>query len=208
MVEIYVNRIFATYYAEDEEIDIFTIRNIVQKSVARLTNIAGFSNGVFLTVEITTIKEDSQGISYVYGVDNGILREFIDGFKFDASSILSSPHLLNDLYLDLMLSDFRETLMSATNTAFFSYRILETIMQSFRQIGGFESKKPAWEMMKSSLLIDESIIRKIEHRATPHRHGDVASFDIIDGLERDEILKFTWSAIEKYIQYIVRNPLD
>lgn len=181
----------------DSELDIETLKNIVESFVYAYVDIFNYLEGRAYTVEITSVFIPDDDFYQVFGVEVKDLQNekssrpfsFIDTNKIVFSSSLSP----------LVLADMRSAIRNPLNMAFYCRRALETIT---RDISSNNNNKKRWEETYEQLNIDDSFAKEIKNLGGNVRHGKYAS---IDGDTRIRILKKTWSIFDRYLICLEKN---
>jgi hypothetical protein len=171
-----------------------TFRNGIITVARSLFDAIGYHAGQAIDIEITSLT-DLRGQE---------LHVFLDGLpEYSAAERPLSieelvPLAVSFVPLRQALSDLRQTLTSPADTAVFSYRAIESIMQHFRKTED-KNRQLAWDRLRDSLRIERTWIEPVQKFAEIHRHGTLT---MLTGAERLDITRRAWLVVDRFCVYL------
>ena len=201
-LHIYANQVVVTVKTPSTEVNIPTVKNAVEGSVRVLTDFVGYLHGHGYDVEITSVWDSETGKVTVFGIDVAVTSDSKKERRAKLGKLL--PVVLSSSEIQLALADLREAIRSPGDTGFFSYRAIETLMQTFKDDG--DDAKKGWSQMRAALNLDEQWLKYVRRHATDRRHGKGRS---ISWEERRETMSRAWLVMDRYLEYLSkdRKPL-
>lgn len=194
-LNIWNNQVSAA--VDTEEPDIFTTRNLVRREVELVTGIAGFILGHSYDVEITKVFGAELTPTYVFGVDIPVLAQRAQ--ERDLGSLVNAIASMcfggNAQYLRRCLADLAFAIKRPDDTAFYCFRAIESLRQSF---GADLPEKEQWAAMARAVGSGKGEMTPLREHAFPARHGVPPPLSDAD---RQQHFLYTWSVVEKYIDY-------
>lgn len=191
-------------YSSSDTANLETLKNIIEESVRMIVDSYGYVKSYCYEVEITDIKNSDLSLNYQFGVrgewninkdDKSTNEEFLkilNLFTDSKNEIISS-----------VLADFRRSIKYPSMTAGFCHRAIETIRQGLFEdtsiMDNDKRRKDGWEKLRTNLDLKKEKFEEIEKFAKLNRHGEYPS---ITYRERESIMNFTRSIIDKTIDYI------
>lgn len=192
------SQVLVQVHPESEVENLGTLKNLVQTSVASLTDPIAFVFGQHVSVEITGVITPS-GHKRVFGVEHEYIAERTSQ-KGEADEWIEK--ILNVYstdaapYLQRAFRDYRLALEHAEDTGFYCFRSTESLRQFYKESDDSDS----WEKLREEIGISrETIEQGIQRYAGDRRHGDSYS---LTGEERREILETTWTILGSFINHL------
>jgi hypothetical protein len=198
-LNIYANQVTA---AVDSEVsDLYTLRNLVRSETEFVTSVAGFLFGYGYDVEITKVFDPQLKDTRVFGIDIPIVSERTKGRDTTAllNAIVPLCYGPDAVYLRRCLTDLSAALRRLDDTAFYCFRALESLRQSF---GEGRTEREQWEAMAHATGSSKDAMEPLRRHAFPARHGPPKP---LTGEERGELYTFTWRIVERYIDYRLKQ---
>lgn len=177
--------------------DVYTLRNALAQHLRNLADLVGFLTGRRLDVEITSAVSTSDP-------DNWVIFGNTIPILFKESADLTNAVLqvaLTDSQMAMALADFRKSMPDGTETGFYCYRAIESVMQFFRQDGANDATH--WSTMRLALNIDRSAIDYIKAHADDRRHGRPSNS--ITDAQRQKIFRITHAVLDRYLNFRVAS---
>jgi hypothetical protein len=186
-----------TVVVDTQETNLLALRNLVRSEVEFVASVAGFIFGNGYDVEITKAFDIDLAFTQVFGVDIPVVAQ--RKRSRDPSAILNSVVPLcygpNAIFLRRALTDLNTALRRMEDTAFYCYRALESLRQSF---GADRPELDQWKAMAAAVGSSKDEMDPLRNHAFPARHGAAKP---ISDKERGEIYTYTWDIVEKYIDF-------
>jgi hypothetical protein len=194
-LNIYANQV--TVAVDSDESDLYTLRNIVRSEAEFVTSVAGFLLGHGYDVEITKAFDPQLSATQVFGVDIPVVSHRAQGRDIAAlvNAIFPLCYGRDAVFLRRCLSDLTASLKRLDDTAFYCYRALESLRQSF---GTGLSDGEQWKAMAQALGSSKEDMEPLQRAAFPARHG---AAKLLTDDERGKLYTYTWDIVEKYIDY-------
>lgn len=208
-ISINSSQITAILTAEEEQKNILTLRNEVERATYTISDIFSFTHGYSYTVEITGVVLPNEE-TMVFGVDVGAIREKHDDEegRFESySKILNLYSNESGDYLRRCLKNLRLSMNDPRDTGFFCYRAIEVTRKYMHHKFNIPEKSRSdkakgWEKMRDELNVKKSKIFLVKDFADEPRHGGLTS---ISDAERAEVFTVTWEIIDKFKNYLQRE---
>lgn len=194
-------------YSSANSSDLETLKNIIEESARMVVDSYCYVKSYAYEVEITDIKCEKLNLEYTFGVqgewnivkdDNTSNEEFTKILK-----LFSDPQ---NTSMNLIFADFRRAIKYPSMTASFCFRAIETLRQySFENISITDDdkrRKAGWKKLGTELGFTEQDFDMIKKFALPNRHG---TYPKITYKEREQIMNFTRSVIDKLIDWKLKN---
>jgi hypothetical protein len=188
---------------DNESEDVFTLRNIVQATVEPVVNIASFLKGYAFNVDVVRVFDEGLNQSLVFNneipalVERNQKRELTE-VKF-IYPLCCGP---DGLYLRRCLNDLNLAIKHPDDTGFYCYRALESLKQFFGELSGEKDDRKQWKAMADALGGKEEDTKLTRDHALPARHGVP---NPITDEERREIFLHTWTIVERFIDYRLKD---
>jgi hypothetical protein len=207
LIQIIVSQIFARLTCPSPIVNHKTARNMVEDSVRAILDAYGFVFARGYEVEITQYFAIEPMDDYVYGVDFGAL----EGRAVTAG--LSPQHLLylmstpSSWFFRRALSDFREALRNSTDTGFFCFRAVETLMQQHASTRPPTNDKAKWIAFREYYGVSEDQIRQVKAFADPVRHGNGLQLLEMTSADTIRVFELAWDiGIKVFLRAYSDNP--
>ncbi|MFA9502382.1 hypothetical protein ACERIM_06310 [Natrinema sp. H-ect1] len=187
-----------------EDIDPFTLRNVLLRGVRSQVDLYGFLEGRAYDVEIDGMLTPS-GDQYFFEFEIPSLSVKEEDIKSEYErKIKSLFENGNAKYLQRSLHDFRLAIKDPHETGFACYRSIESIRKHFHILRDIpddtDHRSKAWAAMHDALGTEKEDIIKIQQNfANERRHGGI---NPVTDEEREEIFLITHDTIFKYIDYL------
>lgn len=180
--------------------DIATLRNIITQQVSDIVATFGFGKNCAYRVEISALSDTNSLLVFPVTYDEDTL-ENATAF-LDKVINLSQVHSSAVRWLFRAMSDYRDAVLTAQDTAFYCQRAIESLRHQFPG-----NKSSQWETLRKSLNIDASYFIWIKSHGDAQRHGEVP---FMSGEERKSSLQVTRTVIQRFAEFIYNelNPLD
>jgi hypothetical protein len=189
--------------AEDENLNLATLKNIVESTVRIVVDSVGYSTACGFDVEIESAYNSSKKEITMFGVQEEIfnseehLKLIRDGkpptvLGIDSKEITSLMGI--DVSLRLAMADFRESIRNPDVTAFHCMRAIESLKHS--DFFGNTDGTQKLEQLKNSIKLSKKTHNKISMPGNEQRHGKPLpqSWE-----NRKEQMLITWEVIRRYI---------
>ena len=183
--------------------DLLSVRNLIEIFVNDLLSIVAF----------THLVATSAQIDYVYNLDTGKEDFFL--YSLSSADFLDKNNKDEPVVVDkiwntivgskyhtvatLALNNFRRAIIYPNDTAFFTYRSIESIKRHFDG----KDKKSKWENMRSSLNLTKEYIKICKEAGDEQRHGNLS--DMISWEHRKEQLNVSWTIINRFLHFIANK---
>mgnify|MGYP001566633949 CR=1 FL=1 len=186
-----------TVVVESDEPNLFTLRNIVRSEAEFVTNVAGFILGYGYDVEITKAFGEALDPTRVFGIDIPVLSERVKGRDVNAQVNAIFPLCFgrDAIYLRRCLADLSFAIKRPDDTAFYCFRALESVRQSF---GADLPEADQWKAMGEAVGSSKSDMEPLRTHAFPARHGIPKP---TSEEERKALFLYTWEIVERYIDF-------
>ncbi len=197
-LNIYNNQV--TAFVDTDESDISTVRNLVRSEVEFVTSVGGFLAGYGYEVEITKVFSEDIQITKVFGIDISALVERQQGINFNEAINAIFPLCYGELaiFLRRCLNDLSFAIKRLDDTAFYCFRAIESLRQSFGLEQNLTDEKQQWAAMTAATGKTKEDIEPLRTHAFPARHGIPRP---LSDDERKELFLLTWEVVESYIDY-------
>lgn len=194
-LNIWQNQI--TVAVESEEENLFTLRNLVRSEAEFVTSVAGFLLGYGYDIEITKAFGESLVPTQVFGIDIPVLSERAKGKDIGARVNAIFPLCFGEdaIFLRRCLTDLSFAIKRLDDTAFYCFRALESLRQSFEPN---HSEADQWKAMSQAVGTTKCDMEPLRNHAFPARHGIPKP---LTDEERQSLFLYTWSIVEKYIDF-------
>jgi hypothetical protein len=179
-----------------EEIkDMGTFRNQIQTVVNPIFDSISYLKGMVIKAEITSVVtelpwllpfEHKSGSIEKAGIESSVPPETFFNLA------ISSWHLR------CALADLREAIESPNDTGFFTYRAIETIMQSFKSSAD-EEPKYVWPRFRQALQVSENYLKSMTKYSQSNRHGVLT---LTSGTEREILMLKARTIIHRFALYL------
>jgi hypothetical protein len=198
-LNIYLNQITAV--VDTGEADILTVRNLVRSEAEFVTSLAGFLMGNGYDIEITKAFGESLAPTQVFGIDIPVLAERTKGRDLNAlvNSIVPLCFGKNAIFLRRCLTDLSFAIKRLEDTAFYCFRAIESLRQSF---GSQATEAEQWKAMGQAVGSSKDDMEHLRDHAFPARHG-IPSY--VSDEDRQKLFLYTWAIVEKYIDFRLKE---
>ncbi|ALP62843.1 hypothetical protein [Paraburkholderia caribensis] len=200
-VEIIYNQVVARIETDTPLDDHFTAKNAVDDAVRTILDGVGFGMAHAYDLDLVQFADPVSPRKQVFGINipaaSGIADSF--GVNFEVIwTVLSAP---NGWLVRRALSDMRESIHSAADTAFFIYRAIETLMSGYASANQLPPKSSStWESFRSRYGLEEQAIKNIKLLADPMRHGRVVEIKGMSDDERSQLFRDGWTMVSKVLR--------
>lgn len=182
-----------------ETLDIVTLKNGVKTYASSILDAFGFANGCGYTLEINHVVDLKDNKRITFGVDYpGLYERYKEEGNNWFNRILICSLGEEGVYLHRALNDFREAINKPSDTAFFAYRSIESILCFFKDKFSLKDKRAEWEKLRECLNYKQADFAKLISSATSNRHG--ASVQLSES-ERTDYIKFVVEFIERFVSW-------
>lgn len=199
-IQIRLNQVTAVVESSEKISDRATLKNCVEDFVRGVVDFFGYVHGHGYDVDIVAACYEQTAENQVFGITGFLFsdeeREQRQEKLMPLFRHVSSP------YLRSALADLREAIRMPMETAFFSKRAIDSVMQAFKEDSGTNSEKKAWEKMGSALNLRQEWLIDLKSLAGDRRHGNPID---ISWKKRLEAMKLVWLVIDRYLEYLNRG---
>ena len=194
-LNIWANQISAT--VDSEETDVLTLRNLVRAEAEFVTSLAGFLLGFGYDVEITKAFNEDLSQNQVFGIDVAVLTARAQGRDLSTviNAVLPLCYGADAIFLRRCLTDLSLAMKRLDDTAFYCFRAIESLKQSF---GSHLTEREQWSALAAAVESTKAEMEPLRARAFPARHGPAQP---LSDAERQELFIYTWRVVERYIDY-------
>ena len=199
--------------------DLFTLRNYIDLFVRSFLDMSAYLEGKALDVEITSVIGHQDGEPWatlpvwtVFGVEMPVLNQrkserpvsYEELFPF----LLDAPpqgeagvgvRMVAPRTLRAALADLRESIKSPHDTAFFTYRAIETIRQFFVHDEDGTDARCSWERMANALRIESSWTSDLAPASQRQRHGAGL---FMDEEARVQAMLRAWLVVDRFVLFV------
>jgi hypothetical protein len=186
---------------ESGQIDVHTLRNLVENDIRIATDLIGYLIGGSFDVDIISATSNA-GPSVVFGIKVPVLEE-VRRMRTTSTESDLFKSVTQEIPARLVLADFREAIRNPAGTGFFCYRAVEAMMQSMKAHPD-DKDGPAWGKLRDRLQIDRSFIDEIKKYSEYPRHGKVTS---IDDANRAKVFSLTDQIVRRYLEFLRRGKI-
>lgn len=198
-VEIADGQFIVPVTIESGQIDVYSLRNLVENHIRYITDLIGYLHGGSFDVDIVSAVGD-EGSAVVFGITVPVLEESRKGQPGEIAADLMQA-VAESIPARMVLARFREAIRSPVDTGFFCYRAIETMMQSMKANPN-DNDKTSWDLLRRQLQVDRGVIDAIKAYADDPRHGKVSS---IRDDERAKVFRLTDEIVRRYLTYLRRG---
>jgi len=153
----------------------------------------GFALGSGYSVELIQVVEED-GTPHVFGVRPG-------GLDFTPSDPILNRALrlaAENVFFRLALRDYVRAIADVSDCAFYCYRSIESVKNSFVPSDG----RGSWDEMHAALGTSrDEIDRRVKAFADPVRHGNWVAAPSTDAATRHDILLCTRDVLSKFLDH-------
>lgn len=194
-LNVWLNQITAA--VESDETSIHALRNFVKREAECVTDLAGFLLGFGYDTEITKTFSQDLSATHVFGIDVPVLTQRAQGRDLTTlvNAIFPLCFGVEAIYLRRCLTDLSFSLKRLDDTAFYCFRALESLRQSF---GPELPEVEQWRAMSAAVRSTKDEIEPLRRHALPARHGLPPP---LSDTERQQLFLFTWEIVERYIDF-------
>jgi hypothetical protein len=148
--------------------------------VRAILDILGFHLGASLDIELISAAVDNNSDFFP-----GLFRPWPGTVREKVSSELTSPYIAQAASHPSFrhaLADIRQAQRLDDDTAFYCYRVVEDLRQSYVEEGD-SNRTASWDRLRSDLGLTRDELRDLEDSATARRHGEVKVVDLSKKME-------------------------
>lgn len=197
-VTVALSQITAVFKTDTPIDNPFTLKNYIEDFIRAIIDALGYAKGCGYDVEIIQMVDDVGNQPLVFGVGIPILAVSDEKSGQVFSDIVQLYVDERGTNLQRCLADLREAIRSPKDTGFFCYRAIESLRDYFTGAKHLSTDRQSWEILRDELGIERQDIDYIKRFADPLRHGSTKS---MNDSERAQILRITWTVVDKYIAY-------
>lgn len=175
--------------------DLSTFRNDMTDLARRIFNLGPLLYGIACDVGIWSVLElpAKRLVRFADALELPSLA--LPGMELERLQVL----LFGDTSLYRCLEDFKLMILRPKDSAFFAYRVAETIMLTFTEGDTSGDRAQGWEKMREALQIDRSILEYMASVSKPIRHGSNVN---LTADARKSIADLALRLIWRYIHFI------
>jgi hypothetical protein len=178
----------------DSEVDLWTLRNMVDQLVAGVVDAAGYLMGRGYDLEIEAATNPETGEHTVFGVSIPILEATTSDREIPLLNLLElsggSPPLAR------ALADLRRAAREPSDTGFYCYRASEGLKHHWRLTTDTPAGRAGqWAEMRTALNVDRSVYDLFKVWADRQRHGEHAA---ITDADRGTLLSLAWGVVYRF----------
>jgi hypothetical protein len=194
-LNIYCNQI--SVVVETDEPNILTVRNLVRSEAEFVSSLAGFLMGNGYDIEITKAFGETLVPTHVFGIDIPVLAERAKDRDLNrlVNSIVPLCFGETAIFLRRCLTDLSFAIKRLEDTAFYCFRAIESLRQSF---GAQLSDAAQWKAMGEAVGSSKEDMEHLRKHAFPARHGMPLYLSDDD---RQKLFLYTWTTVENYINF-------
>lgn len=186
-----------------EEIDSEWIEGVWRRCLAIVRSALdtlGFHRGASLEVERLTGMVDDKSVVFSRPIQPRFQLGEGDVVEGDVITPYFTEAVTNPAFRHA-LGDVRQAQQLDDDAAFYCYRAIEGLRQSFVLPGESETsdKAKSWERLRSALNVSEDRIREVAEASKSRRHG---GDDLSEQSKRVEFVVFTKDLIARYVQQL------
>ena len=160
------NDIIVTINTDSEIQDTDTLFDIVKGLTQSFYDTAFLNNGILCGVVFTSLYLPNKQIYQINSQDiSGWLHPNI--FNFETEKLFE---LKNTAVVRIAIGDIKYACLEHDLTAFFSFRAIEGIMNSFND-SDKDDRKNNWLLLRENLNISRNFFNKVEELSKKNRHG-------------------------------------
>lgn len=156
--------------------DLTSLVNEVTNVVQGLVDSLGFHLGLALSVELSGgfVSPDQVIFAAQTIWPEAVGRSPNDPLRVDAAVLIPFTKVsIEEPLVRLALADLNLAIRHSDDTAFYSYRAVESIRQWYQlEAPPTEDPKEGWRRLRSALGIEESEMIQLAHLAARRRHGE------------------------------------
>jgi hypothetical protein len=180
--------------------DLSTMINIVKYHTQLLFDTVLLTTGFLSSITITSVLLPDKRFAQIDlgNVSTWHRKELID---IDIATLFRLN--FEDASIKIAIADLRSAFIEAHLTALFSYRSIETIMQSFVNSSSTkEDRKKAWDNLRDNLNLSRDYFKKVETFSTANRHGKETNQTFDD---RKEFIYTALVVLNRYCRFLATN---
>jgi hypothetical protein len=181
--------------------EISTAKNEALFRVRACINAIGFHLGTMLEVEITGGYLPPNGILTIQPYWPAVASSQLDGLRIPTEVLEPvTVAALNFWQVRLAVADICQATNSPDDSAYLSYRAIETLRQYYAQETD-KTREASWERMRTALGMERSQFTPLEEKAKSRRHGDPVSLTEQDRIDAILLAK---TVVSKFIEHLAR----
>lgn len=180
--------------AEREIADINTLLNLVVFFTQSFYDTALLLSGVACSVNFTSVYLPNKSLAQVNAQD---VSSWLPTNIFDLQTE-ELFELKNDPIVRVAIADIRYACLEPDLTALFSFRAIETIMNSFGE-NQKEDRKNNWVLLRENLIIARELIDPVTELSTSNRHGKPLEQTFSD---RQLCIQTAMIVLQRYLHYL------
>lgn len=207
-IRILNNQLTVKIDIDGDDLDIFTLRNLVKNAVQNQLSIIGYVFGYAYELEISRVFDADMTIDYVFGIDIPCLSARVNEAdrELKVAAIDMMTYGPRGIFINRCLTDLAFAMKHADDTAFYCYRAIESLFHhraaSLEVTVTSRNKAVLWEGFRAEACCNEDAIRFIKSAADPLRHGNVASES---ELSREILFGITWDVVDGYFNHLITS---
>lgn len=199
---IYKNQVTIDFVSENKVPDLYTLRNVLSDVAYGVLSGACLQAVVGYDIELRSVRAISEETTLVFGIDVPGLS-IGDHEKFTDDLM---PWLLitgKEPLFRRSISDFKSAIRYPSDTGFFCYRAVESLINIIRNEANIKDKKAAIEQLNQLLNLDSGCIEFLRDLGGDVRHGKLV---FITGEIRLKAIKITREILLRFFGYLKERP--
>jgi hypothetical protein len=193
-IQAFAGQLFGRLITPTAIKNVFTARNLVEDSARAVLDAVGFVFARGYAVEIVQFVAPDLVDDRVFGVDVPALEKLATGAGLTMGHLLNLMSTPSTWFFRRALGDFREALRNPTDTGFFCYRAIETLMQEHAsRTPSITDKRLKWTNFRTHYGFTEEQILYVKRHADPVRHGNGLGTEQVSSDERMKIFEAGWN---------------
>lgn len=188
------NDIIVTVTTEAEIKDTDTLFDIVRGLTQSFYDTAFLNSGVLSEVIFTSLYLPNKSLSQINAQNiSGWLHPNIFDFETEKLFVLKNTPVVK-----IAIGDIKYACLEHGLTAFFSFRAIEGIMNSFNE-SDKDERKNSWLTLRDSLNISREFFNKVETLSISNRHGKEFAQTFED---RQTCIYSAMIVLQRYLHYL------
>jgi hypothetical protein len=196
-ISIVSSQLAVTTQLDADPVDLATLRNVVQDTVASLVDCLGYSWGYAYDVEVSAVTDETGG-HIVFGVGFPPIAEARDERPLSPEETLQIA--LQSPWLRRALGELRRALRYPGDSGFHSYRAVEAVRQHFVALGSEEDR--GWPALREALNVSRGSLEPLQTYAEAQRHGE---YPYVSGADREDLMEIAWRVVDRFIVLLHRG---
>jgi len=184
----------------NDVVELGAFRNEVFATVRPFVDLVGYFMGQVVAFDIpsVTFVEQDQLIVFLEAVP-GIHDQPQDR---PLSVQTMFPVVMQYPHIGRALADLRGAVEMFNDTPFYTYRVVEDVMQFFV---ADDDRPAAWQRLRDSLRIDRTFLQPLESASKFSRHGQLR---VLTGAERIDLMKRAWQVVDRFAVFLHRGASE